>query len=438
MPTSNRKLRVFLCHSSKDKPVVRELHRMLLGEGWIEPWLDEEKLLPGQDWDMEIEKAVEASEAVIVCLSEYSVNKEGYLQKEIRRVLDVADQKPEGTIFIIPLRLDDCQPPRQLAKWQYVNYYPPQERDVSYQRLLKSLKIRQERLAVKSGSTIIPKNREALRAARPQNRSDHHSALASKKLLQTGASGVTFVTAKLQWGKEDIGYSLHAGPSSYSTAGMQTTDFLAYLGFKRETCSYIQSKECYAAWIDSEFELSAFASRFDEAYGLFEKANRRLESCIHILDQPEGWGYFYGKSSSGTSHRSRLGYSTDGHTANKSEMLKQSEDDNFHYRMSWIESAGERGWVFHYSLKDGENRKILPALRFLHLSQFKECPYFDFEDCYWMYIQHEHRGDSFFEGNANIVHSAFASHEKNFSAALEILIESNDLVSPFGFHFLDK
>ncbi|GEM_PF-2801460 len=36
-------------------------------KGWIDPWLDEEKLhgerrrtlLPGQDWDMEIEKAVE-------------------------------------------------------------------------------------------------------------------------------------------------------------------------------------------------------------------------------------------------------------------------------------------------------------------------------------------------------------------------------------------
>jgi hypothetical protein len=36
---------------------VRELCQRLLAEGWIDPWLDEEKLLQGQDWDMEIEKA---------------------------------------------------------------------------------------------------------------------------------------------------------------------------------------------------------------------------------------------------------------------------------------------------------------------------------------------------------------------------------------------
>lgn len=51
-----RKLRVFLCHSSNDKPAVRELYGRLKGEGWIDPWLDEEKLYPGQDWDLEIEK----------------------------------------------------------------------------------------------------------------------------------------------------------------------------------------------------------------------------------------------------------------------------------------------------------------------------------------------------------------------------------------------
>ena len=57
------------------------------GEGWIDPWLDEEKLYPGQDWDLEIEKAVEAADAVIVFLSNNSVTKEGYVQRELRFVL---------------------------------------------------------------------------------------------------------------------------------------------------------------------------------------------------------------------------------------------------------------------------------------------------------------------------------------------------------------
>ncbi len=54
----NRKLNVFLCHAKEDKPTVRELYRQLTAEGWMDVWLDEEKLLPGQEWDIEIEKGV--------------------------------------------------------------------------------------------------------------------------------------------------------------------------------------------------------------------------------------------------------------------------------------------------------------------------------------------------------------------------------------------
>ena len=139
---SSGRLRVFLCHASQDKPLVRELYRRLLGEDWIEPWLDEEKLLPGQDWDLEIEKAVEASDAVIVCVSSRSMTKEGYIQKELRKVLDIALEKPEETIFIIPLRLDDCELPRRLRTWHYVDYFPAERREWAFRRLLESLKLR--------------------------------------------------------------------------------------------------------------------------------------------------------------------------------------------------------------------------------------------------------------------------------------------------------
>jgi hypothetical protein len=102
--TVKRRLRAFLCHSSGDKPAVRGLYRSLRTFG-IHPWLDEENLLPGQAWELEIPKAVRSSDIVIVCLSRGSVSKAGYVQKEIKFALDVADEQPEGAIFIIPLRL---------------------------------------------------------------------------------------------------------------------------------------------------------------------------------------------------------------------------------------------------------------------------------------------------------------------------------------------
>jgi len=148
MPDNNRKLRVFLCHSSQDKPIVRELYQRLLAEGWIDPWLDEEKLLPGQDWDMEIEKAVEVADAVIVFLSNESVTKEGYVQKELRKVLDVADEKPDGEIFVIPVRINAEQIPRRLKMWQYVDLFPANQKSPSYIRLIASLKKRAEKISL--------------------------------------------------------------------------------------------------------------------------------------------------------------------------------------------------------------------------------------------------------------------------------------------------
>lgn len=142
-----RKLKVFLCHASNDKPIVRELYQKLRAETWIEPWLDEEELYPGQDWNMEIEKAVESADAIIVCLSKGSITKEGYVQRELRTVLDFADYKPEGTLYIIPVRLEDCEPPRRLRAWQYADYFEGQ-RERAFQRLLVSLKKRSDTLSV--------------------------------------------------------------------------------------------------------------------------------------------------------------------------------------------------------------------------------------------------------------------------------------------------
>lgn len=140
-----RPLRVFLCHASQDKPAVRELYNALNAEGWIDPWLDKAKILPGQDWELVIEKAVDDSDVVIVCLSGQSVTKEGFVQREIRYAYDIALEKPEETIFLIPLRLDDCNVPRKLRALHWVDYFGL-DKENSYSDLLVALKLRHEQI----------------------------------------------------------------------------------------------------------------------------------------------------------------------------------------------------------------------------------------------------------------------------------------------------
>jgi hypothetical protein len=118
---SPKQLLIFLSHASEDKPKVRNLCKRLRADGF-DPWLDEERLLPGQDWSLEIEKALRASDAILLCFSSLSVQKEGVIQREYKRAMKIQEEKPEGAIFTIPVRLDDCEMPFFIRDLQWVDY----------------------------------------------------------------------------------------------------------------------------------------------------------------------------------------------------------------------------------------------------------------------------------------------------------------------------
>jgi hypothetical protein len=176
-------LRVFLCHASQDKTNVREIHRRLREDG-MQPWLDEEDLVPGQDWQLEIPKAVRSADVVLVCLSKFSVSKEGYLQKEIRLALDAADEKPDGMIFLIPVKLEECELPDRLRKWQWLDYFKPS----GHGQLLRALQARhasQGPIGRPEGSTVSPtesersnKSRERWSALRAKSTEDTREIMA--------------------------------------------------------------------------------------------------------------------------------------------------------------------------------------------------------------------------------------------------------------------
>jgi TIR domain len=110
-------------------------HWELKADG-IRCWFDEEDLLPGQDWEYEISKAIRSSRYVVACLSKASVSKAGYIQKELRKALDVADEQPEGVAYLIPVRLEECEIPERLQRWQWVDLF----KDQQYERLVRVLK----------------------------------------------------------------------------------------------------------------------------------------------------------------------------------------------------------------------------------------------------------------------------------------------------------
>ncbi len=144
-----RPLKVFLCHAHADRDSVRGLYTRLTKDG-VDAWFDKAKLLPGQDWKLEIEKAVREADVVVVCLSK-QFNEDGFRQKEVKWALDTAMDKKEGSIFIIPARLEECDTLESLRKWHWVDLFE----DDGYEMLMRALRTRADKI----GATLqIKKN----------------------------------------------------------------------------------------------------------------------------------------------------------------------------------------------------------------------------------------------------------------------------------------
>jgi len=139
----DQKLKVFLCHAREDKPAIRKVYEQLQTEG-MNPWLDEINLLPGQNWKHEIKRALRESEAIVICFSNKSINKTGFVQKEIKEALDLYEEQPEGAIFLIPVMLEECSIPESLEHLQVARLYE----ENGNRKFLEALKIRSTKLSL--------------------------------------------------------------------------------------------------------------------------------------------------------------------------------------------------------------------------------------------------------------------------------------------------
>lgn len=131
----SKQLQVFLLYARGDQEAVRHLYQHLIKEG-TDVWLDREKILPGQDWQYEIRRAIQGSDLVVVCLSRQFNKQGGYRHEELKIALAKARSLPEGGTFIIPARLEKCDLPESLRRWQRVDLFEAR----GYKKLLSTLR----------------------------------------------------------------------------------------------------------------------------------------------------------------------------------------------------------------------------------------------------------------------------------------------------------
>jgi hypothetical protein len=135
----------FISYASDDRSRVRPVWERLQKDfPGVKFWFDDEDLLPGANWNLEIQKAKDKAKGMILFLSQKSVAKEGYVQREFKWALARMDEMPDGHSFLFPVKLDPCDIPYSMREWQSSDLF---DGDVGYDKLKKALNFRLEQVA---------------------------------------------------------------------------------------------------------------------------------------------------------------------------------------------------------------------------------------------------------------------------------------------------
>ncbi|MGW3888327.1 toll/interleukin-1 receptor domain-containing protein [Micromonospora chokoriensis] len=131
MTVSRLQGHAFISYVHDDQVAVDRLQDLLEAAG-IPVWRDTEDLWPGQDWKLEIKKAISDNSLVfLACISDASNAREvSYQNEELFLAAEQMRLRKPGTPWLIPVRLSDCSVPeydlgagRSLASIQRVDLF---------------------------------------------------------------------------------------------------------------------------------------------------------------------------------------------------------------------------------------------------------------------------------------------------------------------------
>jgi len=210
-------MRVFLSHTSRDKPLLREVCRQLPSQ--VRTWLDEDTLLLGDDIETSLRSAIELESDLVLVF----VGLEAARSKWVRKALEwaIEREKDLGHIFVVPVVMDEYAwkvlEPAKFRERKYLLCTDFSEPGVTAfaEKLKGALLAWQSRQLEKSSSKAdTPKKADALKKADTAKEADAPKKIAAPKKVDAPKVVVEAVGVDLPTGALD---ALRAQGASLAT-----------------------------------------------------------------------------------------------------------------------------------------------------------------------------------------------------------------------------
>jgi len=178
VPEKQDQCQVFISYAREDIDVAKRLYRDL-EEAGVKPWMDKKDIRIGENWQFKIRQAVKESDYFLALISEKSVSKKGYVQKELKLAMDILDEVPPDDIFVLPIRLDESIPRHErLIERQWGDLFPSY--DDGLKEILQTLPVQGKSDQTKTDDTKA----EVTQKEKPTNESEDATQIPEKPLVK--------------------------------------------------------------------------------------------------------------------------------------------------------------------------------------------------------------------------------------------------------------
>jgi len=133
----------------------------ILKEAGLNPWMDTD-IGPGEKIKETVSRAIRESDYFLALLSQKALSEKGRIHKELILAKEKSEENPDHTIFVIPVRLDNCNVDKEfLSDIQTVDLFQAPEKELG--KLLKAIHENQKKKNEPSSAPLLVPDSKSVR-----------------------------------------------------------------------------------------------------------------------------------------------------------------------------------------------------------------------------------------------------------------------------------